>query len=48
MNSNWENYKGETITECGNGYTVFFCGDEVYFDTKEEAKRFIDEEILAG
>lgn len=27
----------------GNGYTVCFCGDEIYFDTYEEAEKFIKE-----
>ena len=37
-------YKGYEIEVFGPGYTVFFEGDEVYFDTVEEAKAFIDEE----
>lgn len=37
-------YKGYEIEEFGPGYTVFFEGDEVYFNTIEEAKAFIDEE----
>ena len=31
------------IEKFGNGYTVFFEGDEIYFDTEEEAKAFINE-----
>ena len=31
------------IENFGNGYTVFFEGDEIYFDTEEEAKAFINE-----
>lgn len=26
-----------------NGYTVFYEGDEIYFDTYEEAEAFIEE-----
>lgn len=26
-----------------NEYTVNYCGDDVYFDTPDEAKHFIDE-----
>lgn len=37
-------YKGYEIEIFGCGFTVFFEGDEVYFDTEEEAKAFIDEE----
>lgn len=32
-----------TIEKFGNGYTVFYQGDEIYFDTMEEAQEFIDE-----
>lgn len=32
-----------TIEKFGNGYTVFFEGDEIYFETKEDAERFIEE-----
>ena len=27
----------------GDGYEVFFAGDDVVFDTVEDAKKFIDE-----
>lgn len=37
-------YKGYEIETFGPGYTVFFEGDEIYFDTEEEAKAFIDEQ----
>lgn len=37
-------YKGYEIEVFGPGYTVFFDGDEVYFDTVEEAKEFIDQD----
>ncbi len=37
------NYKGFYIEIFGNGFTVFFQGDEIYFNTVEEAKTFIDE-----
>jgi hypothetical protein len=37
-------YKGYEIEAFGSGYTVFFCGDEIYFDTEDEAKAFIDEQ----
>lgn len=38
-------YKGYEIDSgfCKNGFTVFFCGDELFFDTEEQAKAFIDE-----
>ena len=40
-------YPGEKeddmIETFGNGYTVFFEGDEIYFDTYEEAEQFIEE-----
>ena len=36
--------KGADMIETfGNGYTVFFEGDEIYFDTYEEAEQFIKE-----
>ena len=31
------------IEKFGNGYTVFFQGDEIYFDTYEEAEQFVAE-----
>ena len=34
---------GDMIETFGNGYTVFFEADEVYFDTYEEAEQFIKE-----
>lgn len=37
-------YKGYEIEVFGSGYTVFYEGDEIYFDTEEEAKAFIDQE----
>lgn len=36
-------YKGFTIEKLFGGYTVLFEGDEVFFDTIEQAKAFIDE-----
>ena len=36
-------YKGYSIEPMMNGYTVCYCGDEVYFDTVEEAVNFINE-----
>lgn len=42
-----EEYKGIMIEPfMGAGYTIFYCGEELYFDTVEDAKKFIDEEIL--
>lgn len=39
-----ENYKGYEIDDSfGDFYTVLYCGDEVAFNTIEEAKEFIDE-----
>ena len=37
-------YKGYEIEVFGTGFTVFFCGDEIYFNTEGEAKAFIDEQ----
>ena len=37
-------YKGYEIEIFGSGFTVFFEGDEIYFNTEEEAKAFIDEQ----
>ena len=31
------------IEKFGNGYTVFYLGDEIYFDTEDEARKFIEE-----
>jgi hypothetical protein len=39
------NYKGYDIEPFGNGYTVFWAGEEIYSDTVEEAKEFIDEVV---
>lgn len=36
----YNNIEYETF---GNGFTVFFQGDEIYFDTEEEVKDFINE-----
>lgn len=36
------NYKGYEIESFGKGYTVFYQGDELYFDTVEDAENFID------
>lgn len=36
------NYKGYEITGFGNGYTVEFEGEEIYFTSVEEAKAFIE------
>jgi len=37
-------YKGYEIEDFkGVGFTVFYLGDEVFFETEEEAKGFIDE-----
>lgn len=48
----------KTITYRNNGidynfygrgeYTVQFCGDDILFQTLEEAKQFIDEMIASG
>jgi len=40
-------YKGYYITSgfyANGSVTVDFCGDEIYFNTMEEAKEFIDEQ----
>lgn len=39
----YENYKGYEIDFFADGFTVCYCGDEVYFSTKKEAMAFIDE-----
>lgn len=36
-------YKGYEIEVFGSGFTVLYCGDEVYFPTEKEAEEFIDE-----
>ena len=36
-------YRGYMIEAFLDGFTVFYCGDEVYFDTVEDAKEFIRE-----
>ena len=36
-------YKGIEYEVFENGFTVFFEGDEIYFETEEEVKEFIDE-----
>ena len=40
------NYKDNSITILGDGVTVFYEGEELYFDTVDEAKSFIDENII--
>lgn len=40
-----EVYKEYEICKLGNGFTVFYEGDEVYFQTLEEARNFISEII---
>lgn len=37
-------YKGYVIETFGSGYTIFFQGDEIYFNSIEQAKNFIDEQ----
>lgn len=37
-----ENYKGYTITYMTGGCTVFDQGDEIYFESLDEAKKYID------
>lgn len=34
------------IEKFGEGYTVFYEGDEIYFDTYEEAEAFVNEYII--
>ena len=36
-------YMDYEIEKFGKGYTVCYCGDEVFFTTVEEAKKFIEE-----
>lgn len=42
-----EEYKGFTIEiipgYCGGKPTVQYCGDDIIFESAEEAKKFIDE-----
>lgn len=35
-------YKGFYIEAFGAGFTVEYCGDEIYFDTVAAAEAFID------
>ena len=45
MNNDYKtmtDYKGFTITKFGKGVTVFNEGEEIYFDTMENAQRYID------
>lgn len=35
-------YKGYEIENFGSGYTVCYQGDEIHFETIEEAKMFIE------
>lgn len=37
-----EIYKNYEISTFSSGYTVFFEGEELYFDTLEDARAFID------
>ena len=39
------NNKEIAIERFGNGYTVFYEGDEIYFDTLEDAEQFIESEM---
>ena len=41
--ANIVNYKDNSITIMENGVTVFYEGDELYFDSIDDAKAFIDE-----
>lgn len=39
-------YKGYGIANdfiCNDGFTVFYCGEDIWFKTVDEAKAFIDE-----
>jgi len=36
-------YRGYWIDHHGNGFTVFYEGDEIYFKTVKEAQNFINE-----
>ena len=36
-------YRGRFIEEELGGFTVFYCGDELFFETEKEAMDFIDE-----
>lgn len=37
------NYREYTITEHGSGYKVFYMGEEIFFNTLDDTKMFIDE-----
>lgn len=39
-------YKGFDYWIHGKGFTVFFEGEEYFFDTEEEARKFIDETMV--
>ena len=46
MNNNYEEYKGYYIEYNfygQNEYSVQYCGDDIMFNTREEAVKFIDE-----
>lgn len=36
-------YKNYIIDECEFGYMVVYCGDEIVFDSIQDATEFIDE-----
>lgn len=36
------NYEGNSITLMSDGVTVFYEGEELYFESVDEAKNFID------
>lgn len=38
-------YKGYDYEPFGNGFTVFFDGDEIFFDTEKEVQEFIDSQV---
>lgn len=39
-------YKGFDYWVHGNGFTVFYEGDEIYFDNEEKVHAFIDENLV--
>jgi len=38
-------YKGYEIDDTANGFVLFYCGDDCYFDSLEDAEAFIDSEL---
>lgn len=44
---NYIEYHGFYICQELGGYTVLYCGDDIFFGTVQDAKQFIDQEADA-